>query len=48
MLELKLTATIALGRIPGETAVEALTQAARNKDARLRKTAQDALDRRAA
>jgi HEAT repeat protein len=45
--ELKVAAASALGRIPGDEAVGALSQAARSRDTQLRRAAQTALDRRA-
>jgi len=45
--ELKVAAASALGRIPGDEAVGALSQAARSRDNQLRRAAQTALDRRA-
>jgi len=45
--DLKLAATAALGRLPGDDAVGALAQAAQSRDTQLRRAAQTALDRRA-
>jgi hypothetical protein len=45
--EVKAAAIAALTRLPGDVAYGALAQAARGRDARLRRMAQDALDRRA-
>jgi hypothetical protein len=46
--DLKLAAATALGRIPGDEAVAGLAQAARSRDPQLRRTAESALERRAA
>jgi len=45
--ELKSTAVVALGALPGDDAVAALAKAARARDVQLRRAAQTALDRRA-
>jgi HEAT repeat protein len=44
--DLQLAAASALGRLPGDVAHSALSGATRSRDPRLRRTAQDALDRR--
>lgn len=46
--DLKLAATTALGRLPGDEAVAGLAQAARSRDPQLRRAAETALERRAA
>ncbi len=46
--ELQAAAAAALAKLPGDVAYGALAQAARRRDARIRRVAQEALDRRAA
>jgi hypothetical protein len=46
--EVQAAAVAALAKLPGDVAYGALAQAAHGRDARIRRVAQDALDRRAA